>query len=86
MKINDRKTSCIKFEVHDGLTEQKFGCRKNFETSHNNNTYDLPDKIYFSHTQELKETIELLSDMYENIMKYRDKQEVIREKLKYELE
>lgn len=82
MKINDRKTSCIKFEVYDGLTEQKFGCRKNFETSHSNNTYDLPDRIYFSHTQELREIIELLSDMYENIMKYRDKQEVIREELK----
>ena len=85
MKINDRKTSCIKFEVHDGLTEQKFGCRKNFETSHNNNTYDVPDRIYFSHTKELREIIELLSDMYENIMKYRDKQEVIREELKDKL-
>lgn len=86
MKINERKTSCIKFEVYDGLTEQRFGCKKNLETSHNNHTYDLPDIIYFSHTKELKETIELLSDMYENIMKYRDKQEVMREELKYELE
>ena len=25
MKINDRKTSCIKFEVYDGLTEQRYG-------------------------------------------------------------
>ena len=86
MKINDRKTSCIKFEVYDVLTAQRFGCRKNFETSHNNYTYDLPDIIYFSHTQELREIIELLSDMYENVMKHRDKQEVIREELKDELE
>lgn len=85
MKINDCKTSCINFEVYDGLTEQRFGCKKNFEISYNNYTYDLPDKIYFSHTKELKETIELLSDMYENIMKYRDKQEVIREELKDKL-
>ena len=80
MKINDREISSVKFIVRDGLTNQKFGGRKNFGFMCN--IYDLPDIIYFSHTEELRETIELLTDMYELAMKDRGKQERLREALK----
>ena len=91
MKINNREVSIVEFVTHDALTNQKFGCKKDFNDKSYSNHFDfrsasdLPDKIYFSNTTELRKTIELLTNMYNLVEKHRDEQEQIRERMKREL-